>query len=136
MAEDSFTTHIQEVPDPIHGVLHNSRMLEDYSWLIISLAMYQYPIHLYMAIALRVANERLLSGDSENAWGFGQIVALILCAATLLECVKGVLGKINPFEKAHLSNLTVSRISKIHSISKRHRRSRTCSTCGDHRTKE
>ncbi|KAH7256294.1 hypothetical protein BKA59DRAFT_69444 [Fusarium tricinctum] len=59
-------------------------------WAIVPLAMGQYPLHLYMVIALRVGNESLLSGDSENTWGFGQIVALILCAATLLECVRGV----------------------------------------------
>ncbi|EXA53647.1 hypothetical protein FOVG_01382 [Fusarium oxysporum f. sp. pisi HDV247] len=59
-------------------------------WAIVPLAMGQYPLHLYMVIALRVGNESLLSGDSENTWGFGQIVALILCAATLLGCVRGV----------------------------------------------
>ncbi|KAL6923063.1 hypothetical protein FSST1_000337 [Fusarium sambucinum] len=58
-------------------------------WAIVPLAMAQYPLHLYMTIALRAGNDSILSGDSENAWGFGQIVALILCAATLLECVKG-----------------------------------------------
>ncbi|CEI41545.1 unnamed protein product [Fusarium venenatum] len=58
-------------------------------WAIVPLAMAQYPLHLYMTIALRAGNESLLSGDSENAWGFGQIVALILYAATLLECIKG-----------------------------------------------
>ncbi|KAI6758814.1 hypothetical protein HG530_011054 [Fusarium avenaceum] len=90
VAENILAAHIHEVRDPIPGLIYSSRKPEDYAWLIISLAMYQYPIHLYMTIALGAANESLLSGDSENAWGFGQIVALILCATTLLECVKGI----------------------------------------------
>lgn len=71
-------------------------------WAIILMAMIQYPLHLYMVISLRVRNEGLLGGDSENTWGFGQIVSLILCAAVMLECVKGVLGKSGMLTKAYL----------------------------------
>ncbi|RSL39799.1 hypothetical protein CEP53_013795 [Fusarium sp. AF-6] len=59
-------------------------------WALIPLAMGQYPLHLYMAIAIRKGNEKLLEGDSENDWGFGQIVALVLCAATCIECIRGL----------------------------------------------
>jgi hypothetical protein len=55
---------------------------------IVILAMLQYPLHLYMVIAMRAANEARLSGDSENTWGFGQIVALISAFSTVLECVR------------------------------------------------
>lgn len=51
-------------------------------------ALIQYPLHLTMAIIVRKQNERLLEGDSENQWGFGQIVALLLCAGTLVECFR------------------------------------------------
>lgn len=59
---------------------------------IVILAMAQYPLHLYMVIALRTANEGRLNGDSENAWGFGQIVALVTAVSTILECIKGISG--------------------------------------------
>ncbi|KAK8090453.1 hypothetical protein PG997_005414 [Apiospora hydei] len=55
---------------------------------ILEVAMIQYPVHGYMVYALRASNERFLSGSSENEWGFGQIVALVLVVTTLLECVK------------------------------------------------
>ncbi|RSM00856.1 hypothetical protein CDV31_011609 [Fusarium ambrosium] len=58
-------------------------------WLMMPLAMALYPLHLYMTIAIRIGNERFLEGDPENEWGFGQIVALVLCAATCIECIRG-----------------------------------------------
>ncbi|KAM0420656.1 hypothetical protein ACHAPT_011572 [Fusarium lateritium] len=61
-------------------------------WALVPLAMGQYPLHLYMVIAIRKGNERFLEGSSENDWGFGQIVALAMCAATCIECVRGFSG--------------------------------------------
>jgi hypothetical protein len=75
---------------------------EAWVWTIIPLAIVHYPLHLCMVIALRLENEDLLSGDSENTWGFGQIVSLIVCAAALLECAKGALGKTDTFTKTYL----------------------------------
>lgn len=60
---------------------------------IIHLALAQYPIHLYMVVAMRSSNEGLVGGDSENDWGFGQVVALVLASATVFECFRGVIGK-------------------------------------------
>ncbi|KAK0737787.1 hypothetical protein B0T18DRAFT_234491 [Schizothecium vesticola] len=57
-----------------------------YSVLVILAAMYQYPLHLYSTIALRLSNESLLEGDSENSWGFGQVSALVLVVNTLIQC--------------------------------------------------
>lgn len=59
---------------------------------IVSIALVQYPLHLYMVIAMRASNEGQIYGDSEDDWGFGQIVALVLALASVFECVKGVLG--------------------------------------------
>ena len=59
---------------------------------VLTLALLQYPLHLYSVFALRVSNEHLLSGQSENAWGFGQIVALIMLAQTFIQCFRGVKG--------------------------------------------
>jgi heme/copper-type cytochrome/quinol oxidase subunit 4 len=59
---------------------------------IIQLSAIQYPIHLYMIITMRESNANLLEGNSENEWGFAQIVALVLLASTLIECVRGVKG--------------------------------------------
>jgi hypothetical protein len=60
---------------------------------IVAVALLQYPLHHYMVIAMRASNEGQISGDSEDDWGFGQIVALVLALASVFECVKGVLGE-------------------------------------------
>ncbi|KAL7783636.1 hypothetical protein V8C37DRAFT_396903 [Trichoderma ceciliae] len=64
--------------------------IEEIAPAIVIIAMIQYPLHLYMVVGLRAANEARLSGDSENAWGFGQIVALITAFSTVLECLRGI----------------------------------------------
>jgi hypothetical protein len=63
------------------------------SGTILVLAMLQLPVHLYFVIALRAVNQPLLEGGSENSWGFGQVVAIIMLGGTLLECYKGFSGK-------------------------------------------
>jgi hypothetical protein len=60
--------------------------------IILSLAMIQYPVHIYAVFTLRRTNESLLKGDSENYWGFGQIVALVLLASSVLEGLRAILG--------------------------------------------
>lgn len=59
---------------------------------ILSLAMIQYPVHIYAIFTLRWANEGLLQGDSENYWGFGQVVALVLLASSVLEGLRAIHG--------------------------------------------
>lgn len=61
--------------------------------MIMVAASLQYPLHLYNVFALRASNHDLLQGDSENDWGFGQIVALIMVGQTLVECCRAVHGK-------------------------------------------
>lgn len=53
--------------------------------VVLGIAMVQFPVHTYMIFALRYSNEHRLSGDSENTWGFGQIVALVLLGSTLVQ---------------------------------------------------
>jgi hypothetical protein len=60
---------------------------------VLTLAMLQYPLHIYMIFALRAGNEHLLNGDSENYWGFGQIVALVLLASSVLQGFRAILGR-------------------------------------------
>ncbi|KAI1325471.1 hypothetical protein F5Y16DRAFT_401322 [Xylariaceae sp. FL0255] len=57
---------------------------------LIIIALIQYPVHVYSLFALRGSNEAYLSGDSENTWGFGQTVALILVASVILECLRAM----------------------------------------------
>jgi len=52
----------------------------------------QYPLHLYMAVKIRMANEKFLSGDSENSWGFGQIVPLVLLIPIIRDIGKAYIG--------------------------------------------
>ena len=55
--------------------------------------VFQYPLHLYFIVTMRRWNADLLVGDSEDTWGFGQILALVLLAPTILECAKAIASK-------------------------------------------
>jgi hypothetical protein len=63
---------------------------------VLILSFVQYPLHLYSVVALRVSNGGQLEGDSEDSWGFGQVVALVLLGAVLARCVYGVCGESEP----------------------------------------
>ncbi|KAI0131851.1 hypothetical protein BJ170DRAFT_222856 [Xylariales sp. AK1849] len=63
----------------------------DRATAVLCLALFQYPVHSYMIYALRSSNERYLSGDSENEWGFGQVVALVLVGSVVLECIRATI---------------------------------------------
>ncbi|KAH0493250.1 hypothetical protein TgHK011_008164 [Trichoderma gracile] len=54
---------------------------------ILALAFLQFPVHLYMALALRAANQGHLVGDDarENQWDFGQTTAVVLLAMAARE---------------------------------------------------
>ncbi|EHK43731.1 hypothetical protein TRIATDRAFT_16838, partial [Trichoderma atroviride IMI 206040] len=53
---------------------------------ILVLAFLQFPVHLYMALALRSANQGKLDGGGyENGWDFGQTTAVILLAVAARE---------------------------------------------------
>lgn len=60
--------------------------------VVIVAAMMQYPLHCYMLLALRNSNQLYLSGESENTWGFGQVVALVLLGSTILKCIQAFTG--------------------------------------------
>lgn len=110
--------YVEELLSPFIGVA-NSRLYSEYvlaplaiqpertkrqadvlvstSSTVLTLALAQYPLHLYSVLALRISNQHLLAGESENTWGFGQIVALVMLAQTFIECLrafKGTLHKI------------------------------------------
>jgi hypothetical protein len=58
---------------------------------VILLAAVQFPVHLYMMIAIRVANSSYLEGDeNENDWEFGQTVTVLLLYLTLREAYTGI----------------------------------------------
>jgi hypothetical protein len=53
----------------------------------------QYPVHMYSVFALRAANEsRLMQGNTEQDWGFGQVVAVILLGSNVTMLVDGILS--------------------------------------------
>jgi hypothetical protein len=74
--------------------ISNTHIISTKALELVAMAMLQYPLHLYMVITIRSKNERLLQGDSENTWGFGQIFALVTAAATVMECVLGIYGRL------------------------------------------
>lgn len=67
--------------------------MEENDFAILLLALIQCPVHGYMIFALRASNESHLSGDSENQWGFGQIVPLVLLISVATECIQALVGK-------------------------------------------
>lgn len=69
-----------------------SSFVSDNKFSVLLLALIQYPLHTYMVIALREGNDKLLGGDSENYWGFGQVVALILLASSILQGARLIVG--------------------------------------------
>ncbi|KAK5995734.1 hypothetical protein PT974_04152 [Cladobotryum mycophilum] len=54
---------------------------------VLILATLQFPVHLYMALALRTANQGKLAGEEEheNGWDFGQTTAVLLLAMAVRE---------------------------------------------------
>ncbi|KAH8681589.1 hypothetical protein BX600DRAFT_26849 [Xylariales sp. PMI_506] len=61
--------------------------------ILLVLSSLQFPVHIYMMIALRSANAPYLEAaeESEDGWDFGQTTAVVLLAITLSELVqKGV----------------------------------------------
>ena len=67
---------------------------------IIVIGALQFILHLYTLVALRASNEKLLDNAAlENEWGFGQVIAIIMLAATLLECAKDFEGKLSESKK-------------------------------------
>lgn len=84
----------------------NSRLVSDYFKVfsglsdrlsskasLLGVSLCQFPLHTYMIFAMRSSNEHRLSGDSENAWGFGQIMALVLMGSTLVQSVGTIVGR-------------------------------------------
>jgi hypothetical protein len=64
----------------------------DYKALLLLLATFQYAIHIYMIFAMRAANEHHLKGDSENSWGFGQVVAMVLLGSSVVQGIRAIIG--------------------------------------------
>jgi hypothetical protein len=63
--------------------------------LVIRVALFQCPLHIYSIFALRSSNEGFLDeGSTERDWGFGQIVAMVLLGAVVLTVADGVTGKL------------------------------------------
>ena len=80
-------------------------------FVLISTALLQYPLHLYMAIAIRVSNQAFLQGESENKWGFGQVAALALLAPVIKECGTGYISMlVSAREDIYDQKLTCTRI--------------------------
>lgn len=49
-----------------------------------------------MVIAARKSNEVYLSGESENQWGFGQVVPLVLLSSVIAQCLGAFISECYP----------------------------------------
>ncbi|KAH8759550.1 hypothetical protein F5882DRAFT_417108 [Hyaloscypha sp. PMI_1271] len=58
--------------------------------IILGIAALQFPLHVYSMFTLHSSNNNLLTGgSSEQEWGFGQIMAVMLLATNLVVLVNG-----------------------------------------------
>lgn len=87
------TSIVQQLRDSGKPLLASALSSDRLKVTVLMLAMLQYPLHIYMIFALRAANEYRLNGDSENYWGFGQIVALVLLTSSILQGFRALLGR-------------------------------------------
>lgn len=56
-------------------------------------ALIQYPVHLYSIFVMRAMNEsHLVQGSSEQDWGFGQVVAVILLGNNVVMLREGIMS--------------------------------------------
>ena len=61
---------------------------------VITVGAMQFILHIYILVALRISNQSLLDNVAlEDQWGFGQVIAIVMLVATLLECAKGLEGE-------------------------------------------
>lgn len=61
--------------------------------MALGIAALQFPLHLYSVFTLRASNEHLLnSGNTEQQWGFGQIVAVVILGQNLTVLLNGISG--------------------------------------------
>lgn len=71
----------------------------------------QFIVHVYTLVALRLSNQSLLDNIAlEESWGFGQVIAVVMLAATLLECAKALEGSLSSQKGPHPAHSFVSRI--------------------------
>jgi hypothetical protein len=70
---------------------------------VVVLSALQFPLHLYMMLALRVKNSNHLDGDeNEDDWKFGQTIAVLLLAMVLQDCYHGI-NNYRSYEKVALA---------------------------------
>jgi hypothetical protein len=61
---------------------------------VLPVAAVQGPLHAYLSFTLRRNNETfLISGITEQQWGFGQIIAMILLGTNIIVLVNGIQGE-------------------------------------------
>lgn len=92
-SEPSLLSQVKDgtlLPQLWHSRPDASSQVDDASVNVLTIGLIQYPVHVYMLFALRNSNESSLSGDSENQWGFGQVVAVVLVVSVLLECFRAI----------------------------------------------
>ena len=54
---------------------------------VIAMGTLQFVLHVYTTISLRISNQSLLDNPSvEEKWGFGQILAVVMLGATVVQC--------------------------------------------------
>lgn len=94
-AHHDWNEHIKALSGVFHVLSINTYSAiygTDKKQMVLTIAMLQYQLHYYMLFSLRRSNQPYLSGESENSWGFGQVVALVLLGSTILECIQELIG--------------------------------------------
>jgi hypothetical protein len=69
---------------PTYGKMKHARK-------VLGFGLTQFPLHIYMLITLRTANQDFLEGDhQENEWAFGQTIAVVLLGQTLSQIMRAI----------------------------------------------
>jgi len=86
-----------DVPEPVSGtelpVALQENLMSENEFVFMCIPLAQFLVHLYMVWAIRSANRMYLQGESEDTWGFGQVVALVQILPILKGCAKDCIGK-------------------------------------------
>ena len=69
---------------------------------VIVMGLLQFILHVYMAISLRISNQSLLDNPSlEQKWGFGQLLAVVMLGATVVQCGTCLEGRYISWHSLH-----------------------------------
>ncbi|KAH8781167.1 hypothetical protein F5883DRAFT_539532 [Diaporthe sp. PMI_573] len=84
---ESIPGYLRDMDNTISTALPQAQEQVENPSSILSLVIFPSILYGYMAFAARQSNNLYLSGESENQWGFGHIVPLVLLVSVISDCL-------------------------------------------------